>query len=67
MKKSFCFFSHITVDTVSKLSLLITKHWVESVNATMRIDVHRTWGMRNKISTICLAPCQAEFKLKNSK
>lgn len=28
--------------------MLITKHWVESVNATMTGDVHRTWGYKNK-------------------
>lgn len=41
------FFSHYRVDTISKLALLITQHWVDSVNATLVIDVHRTWGYRD--------------------
>ncbi|XP_031617482.1 glutamate receptor 3-like [Contarinia nasturtii] len=45
-------YQHNTVDTVSKLSLLITKHWIESVNATMRFDVHRTWGYKDPKSGI---------------
>lgn len=40
-------FSHNKVDPFSKLTLLITKHWVESLNATMHIDIHRTWGYRD--------------------
>lgn len=39
--------SHNKVDTISKLSLLITKHWVDSVNATLKVDVHRTWGYKD--------------------
>lgn len=26
---------------------MITRHWVESVNATMINDVHRTWGYKD--------------------
>lgn len=39
----FCF-SHTHIDTIAKVSLLISRHWVESVNATMQIDIHRTYG-----------------------
>lgn len=45
----FIFFSHNRIDTTSKLSYVISKHWVESINATMDTsDVHRTWGYTDK-------------------
>lgn len=27
---------------------MISKHWVESINATMEGNVHRTWGYKDK-------------------
>lgn len=30
------------------MSLLLSQYWVESVNATMEGDVHRTWGYKDK-------------------
>lgn len=41
-------FSHNRIDAALKLSYLISQHWVESVNATMEGDVHRTWGYKDK-------------------
>lgn len=41
------YFSHNKVDTTSKVSFLISKYWIESVNATMEIDVQRTWGYKD--------------------
>lgn len=29
------------------MTLSISKYWVESVNATMQIDVQRTWGYKD--------------------
>lgn len=46
----FC--SHNRIDAISKLSYVITQHWVDSVNATMTGDVHRTWGYKNKTTGI---------------
>ncbi|XP_055295192.1 uncharacterized protein LOC129564964 [Sitodiplosis mosellana] len=41
-------YHHNKVDTISKVSFLISQHWIESVNATMVIDVGRTWGYPNR-------------------
>lgn len=48
MKQKIVFiFSNNQIDTISKLSLIITRHWIESINATMQGDVHRTWGHKD--------------------
>lgn len=41
---SICFQRHIHIDTPSKIAFEITKHWVWSMNATFRVDLHPTWG-----------------------
>ncbi|XP_031617481.1 ionotropic receptor 75a-like [Contarinia nasturtii] len=41
-------YHHNKVDSTSKLSYQLTKYWVESINATIEGDVHRTWGYRDK-------------------
>lgn len=33
---------------MSKVGLEITKHWISALNATMRLDVHSTWGYIDK-------------------
>lgn len=35
------------MDPFSKIALLITNDWIRSVNATMHLDIHRTWGYRD--------------------
>lgn len=45
--RSISYDSHKHIDTLSKLSLIISKHWLESVNATMVTDVQRTWGYKD--------------------
>lgn len=35
---------HRQEDMSSKIGFEITKTWVDSLNATMRVDVHKTWG-----------------------
>lgn len=44
--------SYNRIDAFSKISYLITTYWVESINATMTGDVHRTYGYRNKTTGI---------------
>lgn len=46
-RNSFDCFSHIKSDTLSKVALSISNHWVETVNATMEIDVQKTWGYKD--------------------
>lgn len=39
---------HSHVDSASKVAYAITNHWMWALNATMRMDVHSTWGYIDK-------------------
>lgn len=40
----FRHFSHNKVEIGPKINKLLVTHWTRALNATLRFDVHRSWG-----------------------
>lgn len=40
-------FSHNYIDSIAIITLELSKQWISSLNATMKIDIQRTQGYKN--------------------